>query len=66
MIKEGFFPTILYAKDFQLDLNQMTQNIIKWSEEDKGITKTNVDGWHSETNMHTKIEYKPSLVAPSS
>ena len=29
MIKEGFFPTILYAKDFQLDLNQMTQNIIK-------------------------------------
>ena len=59
MIKEGFFPTILYAKDFQLDLNQMTQNIIKWSEEDKGITKTNVDGWHSETNMHTKIEYKP-------
>jgi uncharacterized protein (TIGR02466 family) len=59
MIKEGFFPTILYAKDFQLDLNQMTQNIIKWSKEDKGITKTNVDGWHSETNMHTKIEYKP-------
>ena len=59
MIKEGLFPTILYAKDFQLDLNQMTQNIIKWSEEDKGITKTNVDGWHSETNMHTKIEYKP-------
>ena len=59
MIKEGFFPTILYAKDFQLDLNQMTQNIIKWSKEDKGITKTNVDGWHSETNMHTKLEYKP-------
>ena len=59
MIKEGFFPTILYAKDFQLDLNQMTQNIIKWSKEDKGITKTIVDGWHSETNMHTKIEYKP-------
>ena len=59
MIKEGFFPTILYAKDFQLDLNQMTQNIIKWSKEDKGITKTNVDGWHRETNMHTKIEYKP-------
>jgi uncharacterized protein (TIGR02466 family) len=59
MIKEGFFPTIIYAKDFELDLNQMAQNIIQWSKEDKGVQKTNVDGWHSETNMHEKPEYKP-------
>ena len=59
MIKEGFFPTIIYAKDFELDLNQMAQNIIQWSKEDKGVQKTNVDGWHSETNMHSKPEYKP-------
>ena len=59
MIKEGFFPTIIYAKDFELDLNQMAQNIIQWSKEDKGVQKTNVNGWHSETNMHEKLEYKP-------
>jgi uncharacterized protein (TIGR02466 family) len=59
MIKEGFFPTIIYAKDFELDLNQMAQNIIQWSKEDKGVQKTNVNGWHSETNMHEKPEYKP-------
>ena len=59
MIKEGFFPTIIYAKDFELDLNQMAQNIIQWSKEDKGVQKTNVNGWHSETNMHSKPEYKP-------
>jgi uncharacterized protein (TIGR02466 family) len=59
MIKEGFFPTIIYAKDFEFDLNQMAQNIIQWSKEDKGVNKTNVNGWHSETNMHEKPEYKP-------
>ncbi len=59
MIKEGFFPTIIYAKDFEFDLNQMAQNIIQWSKEDKGVNKTNVNGWHSETNMHNKLEYKP-------
>ena len=59
MIKEGFFPTIIYAEDFKLDTNQLAQNIIQWSKEDKGVKKTNVNGWHSETNMHTKPEYKP-------
>jgi uncharacterized protein (TIGR02466 family) len=59
MIKEGFFPTIIYAEDFKLDINQMAQNIIQWSNQNQGIKKTNVNGWHSETNMHEKPEYKP-------
>ena len=58
MIKEGFFPTLIYAEDFKLDTNQLAQNIINWSNQDKGIKKTNVNGWHSETNMHQKPEYK--------
>jgi uncharacterized protein (TIGR02466 family) len=61
MIKEGFFPTLIYAKDFKLDTNQMAQNIIQWSKEDGGVTKTNVNGWHSKTDMHTKQEYKPLI-----
>ena len=59
MIKEGFFPTLIYAEDLKLDTNQLAQNIIQWSKEDKGVTKTNVNGWHSETNMHEKPEYRP-------
>ena len=59
MIKDGFFPTITYAEDFKLDTNQMAQNIIQWSKEDKGVKKTNVNGWHSTTEMHKKPEYKP-------
>ena len=39
MIKAGFFPTLIYAEDFKLDTNQMTQNIIQWSKEDPGVTK---------------------------
>ena len=61
MIKEGFFPTLIYAQDFKLDTNQMAQNIIQWSREDGGVTKTNVNGSHSKTDMHTKQEYKPLI-----
>jgi hypothetical protein len=43
MIKEGFFPTLIYAEDFKLDTNQIAQNIVQWSKEDEGVTKTNVN-----------------------
>ena len=59
MIKEGFFPTLIYADDFKLNTNDLAQNIINWAKEDKGLTKTNVNGWHSTTNMQNKPEYKP-------
>tara|TARA_R100001015_G_C4530697_1_gene97193 strand:+ start:44 stop:628 length:585 start_codon:yes stop_codon:yes gene_type:complete len=58
MIKEQFFPTILYAKDIKLDNSFLEKEIIKWSEEDKGITKSNVNGWHSHTNMHEMPVFK--------
>ena len=59
MIKEGFFPTLIYAQDFKLATNQLAQNIIQWSNQDQGLKKTNVKGWHSQTDMHKKPEYKP-------
>jgi len=61
MIKEPFFPTIIYAKDVQLNNQELAQHIINWSQQDKGIKKTNVNGWHSQTEMHTKPEYKSLL-----
>ena len=59
MIKEGFFPTLIYAEDFKLNTDELAQNIINWSKENEGVQKTNVNGWHSESEMHKKPEYKP-------
>ena len=59
MIKEAFFPTFVYAKDINLNLNLLTNAIVEWSKKDKGLVKTNVKGWHSPTNMHTIPVFKP-------
>ena len=60
MIRELYFATPIYIKDVGTpEYNQyLEQKIIEWSKQDKGIVKTNVKGWHSQTNMHEKPEYK--------
>ncbi len=58
MITEGFFPTLIHAKDVKLDNKLFEKEIIEWSKQDKGLQKTNVNGWHSETNMHTMEPFK--------
>ena len=58
MIIEKFFPTIIYGKDVQLDNNKLTQDIVNWSNQDKGVKKTNYNGWHSTTDMGNKPEYQ--------
>tara|TARA_R100001369_G_scaffold91160_3_gene131738 strand:+ start:1131 stop:1709 length:579 start_codon:yes stop_codon:yes gene_type:complete len=57
MIIEKFFPTIVYGKDVQLNNNQLAQDIVNWSNQDKGVSKTNYKGWHSTTDMGQKPEY---------
>ena len=57
MIIEKFFPTLVYGKDVELNNRQLAQDIVNWSNQDKGVSKTNVKGWHSTTDMHTKPEY---------
>ena len=37
MIAEGFFPTLIYAEDVNLDNQQLANDIIAWSKQDKGI-----------------------------
>ena len=59
---EYYFPTIVYIKDLPDVKNfneDLTKHVIQWSHADKGLFKTNVKGWHSTTDMHTKPEYKP-------
>ena len=62
MITEHHFPTMIYIKDFpdSEKLNQYLEpRIIQWSQQDKGVSKTNAGGWHSKTDMNTKKEYDP-------
>ena len=59
MIEEPFFPTIIYGHDTQLDNNFLANEIVNWSKQNKGVQKTNVNGWHSETNMHELPQFKP-------
>jgi len=56
--KEFWFPTQIYIKEFNLDNNQLTNDIVNWSKQDPGLSKTNVNGWHSKSDMHQKLEYK--------
>tara|TARA_R100001163_G_scaffold1436_3_gene2307 strand:+ start:523 stop:1101 length:579 start_codon:yes stop_codon:yes gene_type:complete len=59
MIKEQFFPTIIYGKDLQLNNQLFANEIIEWSKRDPGLKKTNRNGWHSETNMHKIPVFQP-------
>ena len=62
MITEHHFPTMIYIKDFpdSEKLNKYLEpKIIQWSQQDKGVTKTNAGGWHSKTDMNKKEEYNP-------
>ena len=61
MIKAAYFPTIIYAKDVQLDNRLFEKEIVEWSKKDKGIRRTNMIGWHNTTDMH-KIPVFKTLV----
>ncbi len=60
MITEYHFPTPVYIQETPnaVELNQyLEQKIIQWSQQDKGVSKTNAGGWHSTTDMNRKEEY---------
>ena len=59
MIKATYFPTIIYAKDVNLDNRLFERAVIDWSNHDRGVTRTNMKGWHSQTDMHEKPVFKP-------
>tara|TARA_R110000782_G_scaffold236678_2_gene322782 strand:- start:300 stop:890 length:591 start_codon:yes stop_codon:yes gene_type:complete len=61
MKQDLHFATPVYSFDIgNSNFNKYLENhILKWRSEDKGIDRTNVDGWHSQDNMYTKEEYKP-------
>ena len=60
MITEYHFPTPIYIQEVPnaVELNQyLEQKIIQWSQQNKGVSKTNAGGWHSTTDMNRKEEY---------
>jgi len=60
MFRELHFPTPVYIADIKHPtLNQeLEKDIIAWSNQDKGMVRTNVKGWHSQTDMHQRPEYQ--------
>jgi len=60
MHRELYFSTPVYIKDVGTpEYNKyLEEQIITWSKNDSGLQKTNMNGWHSTTDMHTKVEYK--------
>ena len=58
MIREEFFPTSVFGKDIKLDNDKLAQDIVNWSNQDPGVSKRNVKGWHSTTDMASKPEYQ--------
>jgi len=60
MRRDLHFPTPIYIADIEHPtLNQeLERDIIAWSKKDKGITRTNIQGWHSDITMHNRPEYK--------
>ena len=60
MFRELHFPTPIYIADIpHPTLNQeLEKDIVAWSNQDKGVHKTNFKGWHSKTDMHQKPEYQ--------
>ena len=60
MIRELHFPTPIYILDIKdQNLNaQLERDVISWMNQDKGIKRTNIKGWHSTTNMHERPEFK--------
>ena len=60
MITEYYFPTPVHIQEVPnaVELNQyLEQKIIHWSQQNKGVSKTNAGGWHSTTDMNLKEEY---------
>ena len=59
MHRELHFPTPIYIADIKHPtLNQeLERDIVAWSKQDKGMTRTNIKGWHSTTDMHQKPQF---------
>ena len=60
MFRELHFPTPIYIADIKHPtLNQeLERDIVAWSKQDKGVVRTNVQGWHSPTNMAELPQFK--------
>lgn len=60
MARDLHFATPIYMFDHNdQSLNiELEKNIINWMNQDKGVQRSNVEGWHSTTDMQERPEYK--------
>jgi uncharacterized protein (TIGR02466 family) len=60
LLQDNFWPTTIYFKDYpnsELFNQDLEEKILAWSKCDPGLAKTNRLGWHSTTDMHTRVEF---------
>ena len=64
MHRDLHFPTPIYIADIKHPtLNQeLERDIIAWSNRDKGVVRTNVQGWHSTTDMAQYLSMQNLLI----
>lgn len=60
IFRDLHFPTAIYISDFNNEnLNKdLEDKILKWANHDRGISRTNIKGWHSTSDMQERPEYK--------
>tara|TARA_R110000737_G_C14515427_1_gene474416 strand:+ start:172 stop:765 length:594 start_codon:yes stop_codon:yes gene_type:complete len=60
IFRDLHFPTSIYISNFNNEnLNKdLEDKILKWANDDKGITRTNIKGWHSNSDMQERPEYQ--------
>jgi len=46
MIAEGFFPTLIFAEDVKLDIQQLANDIVAWSIHDRGVVTSHMSRGH--------------------
>ena len=62
LFQEHWFPTIISVMDIKnyKELNKIwIAEILKWKNIDKGVVRSNAEGWHSTLDMHTRKEFIP-------
>jgi len=61
IVCEQWWPTNIYFKDVAnyKEINkELKKNILEWKDKDKGIVRSNKNGWHSPGDMNKRPKYK--------
>jgi len=56
LYKHIFFPTEIYSAFANIDLDPIINYLYSIKEQDKGVEKSNIGGWQSQSDLHNHLE----------